>query len=258
MEEKLILTERKDFIGIITVNRPEVRNALNKEAWRQLHEAFTELDNDDGIRVIILTGAGDKAFIAGADLSVLKTRSSVETFYGVNQKIVTDIETLSKPTIAMINGFCLGGGLEVAMACDIRVAGDSAKFGQTELNVGILPGCGGTQRLARYVGLGKARELIFTGKIITAQEAEQIGLVNCVVPQPVLLEKSLEMANAIAAKSPIVTRIAKLVVNRGIESDLTSGLQAELLAQSLVFSTEDHLEGINAFLEKREPKFTGK
>ena len=258
MEEKLIITERKGFIGIITVNRPEVRNALNKEAWKQLHEAFTELDGDDGIRVIILTGAGDKAFIAGADLNALKTRSSVETFGGVNQKIVTDIEMVSKPTIAMINGFCLGGGLEVAMVCDIRIAGDGAKLGQTELNVGILPGCGGTQRLARYVGLGKAKELIFTGKIITAQEAERIGLVNCVVPQNELLEKTLEMANSIAVKSPIVTKIAKLIVNRGIESDLASGLQAELLAQSLVFSTEDHLEGINAFLEKREPKFIGK
>ena len=258
MEEKLILTEKNGFIGTITVNRPEVRNALNREAWQQLHEAFTELDRDDGIRVIILTGAGDKAFIAGADLNVLKTRSSVETFYGVNQKIVTDIEIVRKPTIAMINGFCLGGGLEVAMACDIRIAGDNARLGQTELNVGILPGCGGTQRLARHVGLGKAKELIFTGKIISAQEAEQIGLVNCVAPQSGLLEKTLEMAQAIAAKSPVVTKIAKLIINRGIESDLSSGLQAELLAQSFVFSTEDHLEGINAFLEKREPKFIGK
>ena len=162
----IILVEKKDFVGTITVNRPDVRNALNNEAWQGLHEAFIALDHDDDIRVIIVTGAGDKAFIAGADVNVLKTRSSVETFYGKNSRIVTDIEMVSKPTIAMINGFCLGGGLEVAMACDIRIAGDDAKLGQTELNVGILPGAGGTQRLARYVGLGKAKELIFTGKII--------------------------------------------------------------------------------------------
>ncbi|MCL1941352.1 MAG: enoyl-CoA hydratase-related protein [Synergistaceae bacterium] len=255
---EFILTEKNGYIGTITVNRPDVRNALNKEAWLELRGAFTALDRDDEIRAIILTGAGEKAFIAGADLTVLKTRSSVETFYGVNQQIVTDIEMVSKPTIAMINGYCLGGGLEVAMACDIRIASDDAKLGQTELNVGILPGCGGTQRLARYVGLGKAKELIFTGKLISAQEAEQLGLVNCVVPKSELLAKTLEMVQAIAAKSPIIVKIAKLVINRGAESDLASGLQAELLAQSLAFSTEDHLEGINAFLEKREPKFNGK
>ncbi|MCL1874970.1 MAG: enoyl-CoA hydratase-related protein [Synergistaceae bacterium] len=255
---EFIFTEKKGFVGTITVNRPEVRNALNKEAWQELHEAFIALDKDDEIRVIILTGAGDKAFIAGADLNALKTRSSVETFNGVNQHIVTAIESVSKPTIAMINGFCLGGGLEVAMACDIRIASEEAKFGQTELNVGILPGCGGTQRLARLVGVGKAKELVFTGKIIFAEEAEKIGLVNCVAPISDLEAKTLEIARAIAAKSPIIMKIAKLVINRGIESDLLSGLQAELLAQSLAFSTEDHLEGINAFLEKREPKFKGK
>ncbi len=152
----------------------------------------------------------------------------------------------------------LKGELEVAMACDIRVASEDAKLGQTELNVGILPGGGGTQRLARYVGLGKAKEMIFTGKIISAQEAEKIGLVNCVVPQKELLEETLGIARAMAAKSPIVMKVAKWVVNRGVESDLASGLQAEVLGQSFVFSTDDHLEGINAFLEKREPKFTGR
>jgi len=253
-----ILVEKKGFVGTITVNRPEVRNALNKEAWQGLHEAFAALDRDDDIRVIVVTGAGDKAFIAGADVNVLKERSPVETFYGKNSQVVTDIEMVSKPTIAMINGFCFGGGLEVAMGCDIRIASDDAKLGQTELNVGILPGAGGTQRLARYVGLGKAKELIFTGKIISAQEAEQIGLVNCVVPKGELLAKTMEMAESIAAKSPIVTKVAKLVINRGAESDLKSGLQAELLGQSFVFSTDDHLEGLSAFLEKREPKFTGK
>jgi enoyl-CoA hydratase len=258
MESNFILTEKKDSVGIITVNRPEVRNALNKEAWRQLHEAFASFEADDEVKVIIVTGAGDKAFIAGADLNVLKTRSSVETFNGKNSQFVTDIEKTSKPTIAMVNGFCLGGGLEVAMACDIRIASDDAKFGQTELNVGILPGCGGTQRLSRIVGLSKAKELIFTGKVISAQEAEKIGLINQIVPKSELLTETLKMAESIAAKSPIVLKVAKAVVNRGFEGDLTSGLQAELLAQSFVFSTDDHLEGIEAFLEKREAKFTGK
>ena len=254
----MILIEKKDFVGTITINRPEVRNALNKEAWQGLHEAFIALDRDDDIRVIVVTGAGDKAFIAGADINFLKTRTSIETFYNKIPHIVTDIEMVSKPTIAMINGFCFGGGLEVAMACDIRIACDDAKLGQTELNVGILPGAGGTQRLPRLVGLGKAKEMIYTGKAISAQEAEQIGLVNCVVPKSELPAKTLEMAQAIAAKSPIVIKTAKLVINRGFESDLKSGLQSELLAQSFVFSTDDHLEGLNAFLEKREPKFVGK
>lgn len=258
MENNFILREKKDSVGIITINRPEVRNALNKEAWYQLREAFAAFDADDEVRVIIVTGAGDKAFIAGADLNMLKVRTSVETFNGKNQQIVTDIEMTSKPTIAMVNGFCLGGGLEVAMACDIRIASDDSKFGQTELNVGFLPGCGGTQRLPRLVGLSKAKELIFTGKLISAQEAEKIGLVNQVVPKSELLAETLKMAESIAAKSSIILKIAKAVVNRGYESDLASGLQAELLGQSLAFSTDDRMEGINAFLEKREPKFTGK
>jgi enoyl-CoA hydratase len=257
MESNFIIREVKDSVGIVTINRPEVRNALNKEAWRQLGEAFAAFESDEEVRVIIVTGAGEKAFVAGADLNVLKTRTAVETFNGENQRIVNGIEATSKPTIAMVNGFCLGGGLEVAMACDIRIASDDAKFGQPELNVGILPACGGTQRLSRLVGLSKAKELIFTGKLISAQEAEKIGLVNQVVPKNELLAETLKMAGSIAAKSPIILKIAKAVINRGFESDLASGLQAELLAQSLAFSTNDHVEGIEAFLEKREPKFTG-
>ena len=168
MSENVILVEKtgnNGAVGIITINRPEVRNALNNETWLQLHAAFQSLDNDPDTRVIIVTGAGDKAFVAGADLNMLKTRSAVETFCGEIPKFVKNVEALSKPTIAMINGFALGGGLELAMACDIRIASDDAKFGQTETNVGILPGYGGSQRLSRLVGLGKAKELIFTGKI---------------------------------------------------------------------------------------------
>jgi enoyl-CoA hydratase len=261
MSENVILVEKSGdngAVGIITINRPEVRNALNNETWQHLHAAFMSLDNDPDTRVIIVTGAGDKAFVAGADLNMLKTRSAVETFCGEIPKFVKNVEALSKPTIAMINGFALGGGLELAMACDIRIASDDAKFGQTETNVGILPGYGGSQRLSRLVGLGKAKELIFTGKIISAQEADKIGLVNQVVPKSELLAQTLKMANDIAAKSPIITRTAKLIINRGAESDLDSGLVMERLAQSFAFSTEDHLEGINSFLEKRPAQFTGK
>jgi enoyl-CoA hydratase len=257
MPGQTILVEKKDGIGTITVNRPQVRNALNKEAWEAMVDAFQALDKDSGIRVIIITGAGDKAFIAGADLNALKARSSVETFFGENTAFVSSIEAVSKPTIAMINGFALGGGLEVAMACDIRIASADAKLGQTEINVGILPGAGGTQRLSRLVGLGKARELIFTGKIITASEAKEIGLINQVADKEKLGAATWEIARNIAAKSPIIIKAAKLVVNKGFDSDLSSGLKLETMAQSFVFSTKDHLEGINAFLEKRAPEFTG-
>jgi len=257
MTEQLILTEKSEGIGKITINRPEVRNALNKEAWVHLSKAFADLDEDQDVRVIVITGAGDKAFVAGADLNALKQRSPVETFNGESPRLVLGIENTSKPTIAMINGFCLGGGLEVAMACDIRIASEDAKLGQTELNVGILPGAGGTQRLPRLVGLGKAKELIFTGKIISAQEAMQIGLVNLVVAKEALLEQTMQMAKSIAAKSPLVTKVAKLVINKGFDADLASGLKIETLAQSFVFSSKDHMEGIDAFLEKRAPNFSG-
>lgn len=257
MDGQVVLTEKKDGIGIITINRPEVRNALNKEAWELLSKAFSDFDKDDDVRVIVVTGAGDKAFVAGADLNALKQRSAVQTFYGESPQFVLGIENVSKPTIAMVNGFCLGGGLEVAMACDIRIVSDDAKLGQTELNVGILPGAGGTQRLSRLVGLGKAKELVFTGKIISAQDAERIGLVNQVVPKAELLKETMDMAKSIAAKSPIVAKVAKTVINKGYDADLASGLKIEVLAQSFVFSTKDHMEGIDAFLEKRAPSFTG-
>ncbi|MDR2005800.1 MAG: enoyl-CoA hydratase/isomerase family protein [Acidaminococcales bacterium] len=258
MTENCILTEKKDSVGLITVNRPKVRNALNNQAWEELHAAFLSLEKDAAVRVVIVTGAGDKAFVAGADLNMLKERSSVETFCGAIPGFARDIANLRKPTIAMINGFALGGGLELAMACDIRIASDDAQFGQTEANVGILPGYGGTQRLARLIGLGRAKELVFTGRIISAPEAEKIGLVNRVVPKAELWAETMKMAESIAAKSPLITRAAKLVMNSGAESDLPGALDLELFAQSFAFSTQDHLEGINAFLEKREARFTGK
>lgn len=256
--DSAILVERKDKVGVITINRPEVRNALDKNTWRLLSNAFAELGNDPTIAVIIVTGAGEKTFVAGADLNSLKVRSSVETLYGETPSIVAAIENNVKPTIAVINGFALGGGLELAMACDIRICSKTAKLGQTEINVGILPGAGGTQRLSRLVGPAKAKEMIFTGKIITAEEAEKIGLVNCVVEPQELMDKALTMAKEIADKSSITLQVAKQVVNQGLNTDLTTGLMLEKLAQSFVFGTEDRMEGIAAFLEKRPPKFKGK
>lgn len=255
--EKAILIERHKKIGLIIINRPQVRNALDLRTWNMLLDAFVELDNDKEITAIVVTGTGDKAFVAGADLNTLKDRSAVETFYGEIPSIAAKIERIKKPTIAAINGFALGGGLELAMCCDIRVCSDQAKLGQTEINVGILPGAGGTQRLSRLVGVGKAKELIYTGKLISAQMAMTIGLVNEVVPQSELLAAALSMANDIAAKSPIVLQIAKRVITAGVDTDLASGLTIELMAQSFVFSTDDHLEGICAFLEKRSPDFKG-
>jgi len=256
--ESEILVERQDKVGIITINRPEVRNALDKKSWHLLNDAFAELGNDPTINVIVVTGAGEKTFVAGADLNSLKARSAVETMYGETPMIVTAIENNAKPTIAAINGYALGGGLELAMSCDIRICSRTAKLGQTEINVGILPGAGGTQRLSRLVGPAKAKELIFTGKTITAEEAEKIGLVNCVVEPQELMKKVLAMANDMAGKSSLTLQVAKQVVNQGLNTNLSAGLMLEKLGQSFVFGTEDRMEGITAFLEKRSPIFKGK
>lgn len=252
-----VLITKEGKTGIITINRPEVRNALDKPTFQAMHDAFQQLDEDPDIRVIIVTGAGNKSFVAGADLNTLKVRSTAETFRAFNTKVLSEIEAVTKPTIAAINGFAFGGGLELALACDLRICSKTAKLGQTELNVGILPGAGGTQRLTRLVGLGKAKELIFTGKALTAEEACQIGLVNAVVEPEQLMESALEMARQIADKSPLILALAKLVVNEGSNSDLHTALAIERLGQTATFGTDDHLEGISAFLEKRKPDFKG-
>lgn len=257
MSDKLLVNIEEN-IALVTINRPEVRNALDKETWGLLRETFTSLDNDPNVRVIIITGAGEKAFVAGADLNSLKVRTVLETMDSENNAIVRVIEKVSKPTIAAINGFCFGAGCEIAQACDIRIASENAKLGQTELNVGILPGGGGTQRLRNLVGQGKAMEMILTGDPISADEAYRIGLVNKVVPIENLIDETMKMAKKIAAKSPIVLKLAKRTVQNGADVPIDIGLLLEVLSQSVVFSTEDHLEGINAFLEKRTPEYSGK
>ena len=258
MEYKNLIVEKEMNLAIITVNRPEVRNALNTDTWRELDTLVTELGHEPDISVVIITGAGEKAFVAGADLNSLRERTSLETFWSENQNIMTRWANMDKVTIAAINGFALGGGCELALACDIRIASEKAKLGQPELNLAILPGAGGTQRMLRLVGPGKTKELILTGDIISAQEALSIGLVNKVVSPDQLMNAVREMAKKILAKGPLAVKVAKSVINWGGSTDLHAGLIIERLAQAVLFSTEDRKEGVNAFLEKRNPNYQGK
>ncbi len=263
MEYKnIIYTSGKNKgIAKITINRPEVRNALNTATRQELRNAIEEIKKDSSVRVVIITGAGEKAFISGADITAFKdaTPITIEEYAStVAQQLFTDIESLSVPTIAMIKGFCLGGGVELAMCCDIRIASENAKFGQPEINLGIFPGAGGTQRLPRLIGWGKAKELIYTGKIIDAVEAEKIGLVDKVVPPERLEEEAEQLAETIASKSPLIIKLVKKVINRGLYTDLAAGLDYEKANFALCFATEDHIEGVTAFLEKRKPEFKGK
>lgn len=258
MSYRNLIVTREQNLAVVTINRPEVRNALNIETWREIKRFVDELERDEDIQVVIITGAGDKAFVAGADVNSLKERTMEETFRGEAPGILNRWAGMDKITIAAINGFAFGGGCELAMACDIRIASDNAKMGQPELNLGFLPGAGGTQRLARLVGEGKAKELILTGDVIDSLEALRIGLVNKVVPANELMNAAREMADKIFKKGPLAVKFAKAVISGGLNTDLQSGLLIEKLAQTVLFGTEDHSEGINAFLEKRQPNYKGK
>jgi enoyl-CoA hydratase len=259
MEYKNILLEKDGHIALLTINRPEVRNALDPQTWAEIRSAIRECKFDKDVRVVIITGAGGKAFASGADIRSLRERETLEVLKSEAQESLNDIENLDKPVIAAIDGFALGGGCELAMACDIRIATSRSKLGQPEVNLGIIPGAGGTQRLQRLVGMGKAKELIFTGDIISAQEAKEIGLVNKVVEQPEdLMPAAKEMAQKIIAKAPVAVGLAKLAINVGANTDINSGLLFERFAQTIAFSTEDRIEGTTAFLEKRKAVFKGK
>jgi enoyl-CoA hydratase len=258
---KNVLFEMAEGIATIVINRPEKRNALNRETRLELIEIMEEIKRDPKIRVLILTGAGDKAFISGSDINELKEMTPLEMYNFVTtlaQKLYTDLGNLDIPVIAMINGLCLGGGCELAVACDIRIAADAAKFGQPEVLLGIIPGGGATQRLPRLIGMGRAKELIYTGNLIDAKEAERIGLVNKVVPQEKLKEEVMSLARNIAEKSPVILRMAKKAINGSSESTLNMGLSYEAMVECLCFSTEDRKEGMDAFFEKRKPRFWGK
>jgi len=254
-----ILLDRRDRVAVITINRPEKRNALNIQTRAEGAAALDELRADDSVRVVIFTGAGDKAFIAGADIAEFAERTAIsQREIMLERGLFNAVDTFPKPIIAMVNGYCLGGGCEVALACDIRVASEKASFGQPEINLGIIPGGGGTQRLTRLVGEGKAMEMILTGEIIDAHTAFSLGLVNHVVPADQLEAKTMEIANRIADKSPIALRLAKEAIRLASRSNLDEGLRREVDLFALCFSSEDKDEGVKAFLEKRKAEFKGK
>src|SRR5712675_887789 len=255
-----VLYETKGAIAYVTLNRPKVLNALNQQTWEELRAAFSNARDDAGVRGVILTGAGDKAFIAGADIGELARITAVEaersSTYG--QDVLNLIENLGKPVIAAINGFALGGGCETAMACTIRIAAENARFGQPEVKLGIIPGYGGTQRLPRLVGKGRALQLILTGDLIDAHEAYRIGLVNEVVPAADLISRCEAILKQIDANAPLAIRYAIDAVNEGVDTDLSSGLKLEAKYFTLAAGTDDRKEGTSAFVQKRAPQFQGK
>lgn len=254
-----ILTEDRGSVRIISINRPEKLNALNKATIQELHTAFADAGSDKNIRVIILTGAGEKAFVAGADISEFAHFSAEEgrALAGEGQRILFDfVEQLEKPVIAAVNGFALGGGLELAMSCHIRIASDNAKMGLPEVSLGVIPGYGGTQRLPRLIGKGRASQLIFSAEMISAAQAEQWGLVNKTVPQAELLEEAMKLADKISRNSPAAIAHAIRSVNAGFEAG-RSGFAYEVEQFGSTFATEDFKEGTTAFLEKRKPNFSG-
>jgi len=254
MDLKNIILEKEDGIATITFNRPDALNALNNETRLEFRNAMSDIQKDDDIKVVIVTGAG-RAFIAGSDIKELKNTTPLEA-HNIT-RLGEIIENLEKPVIAAVNGFALGGGCEIAMACDIIIASEKAKFGQPEINIGVIPGGGGTQRLQRIVGVHKAKELVFTGDIIDAKEAERIGFVNKVVPADKLETIVKEIAKKIAGKSSAAIKLAKAAINRGMRTNLETGLEYEKELYSLSLTTEDKAEGIAAFIEKREPKYKG-
>ncbi|MBI2266110.1 MAG: enoyl-CoA hydratase/isomerase family protein [Armatimonadetes bacterium] len=257
---KNLILSQDDMMGVITINRPQVMNALDDATIAELSQAVDQMDRDPSIRVIVLTGGGEKSFIAGADITELRKVTPLE---GVAKSerghaLLLKLESIGKPVIAAINGYALGGGCELAMACDIRIASEKAKFGQPEVNLGIIPGYGGTQRLPRLVGKGRALELIMTGDSVDAEEAYRIGLVNKVVPPEKLMSTCKEMAANIAEKGPAAIALAKKAVHVGMSMGLEDGCRYELLQFGVCCATEDKQEGLSAFLQKRKPDFKGR
>ncbi|MBM3904409.1 MAG: enoyl-CoA hydratase/isomerase family protein [Thaumarchaeota archaeon] len=248
----LVTTSKANGIATVKINRPDKLNAMNTDVAHELVSVFTQLDTDNDVKVIILTGEGEKAFSAGADIEYMSKISADESveYAKLGQLVTNTIELVSKPTIAAVNGFALGGGCEVAMSCDIRIAADTARMGQPEVTIGIPPGWGGTQRLMRIVGIAKAKELVYTGKMIKADEALQIGLVNQVVPLASLMEETMKMANQIAANSVSGVKMSKIAINKGRNADLDTGLGIELLAWRNCFTDPDREQRMTAFVNK--------
>lgn len=245
-------------VAVFTIDRQAVRNALNEDCWKELDHFIDYAEHDEAIRLIVITGAGEKAFIAGADVNMIKSRTSVSALEGLAQGVLKKLENCGKPSIAAVNGYAFGGGCEVALACDIRIASPNARFGLPELGLGILPGSGGTQRLAKLIGLGRAKEMILTGRAITAEEALQYGLVTKVVDQDRLMEAITEEAKAILSKGPLAVRLAKRIINASMSTDQDAGMLLELLSYSILVGSADKTEGVDAFLQKRTANFTGR
>ena len=258
MEYQKLIVERQDGIGVIRINHPDALNALNTLVLSELGKAFDAFAADKSVEVVVLTGEG-RAFVAGADIAEMSAMTAQEgkAFGRLGADVFRKIEMMPQPVIAAVNGFALGGGCELAMACDIRIASSKAKFGQPEVGLGITPGFSGTQRLPRLVGLGKAKELIYTAAVIPADEACRIGLVNRVVEPGALMDEALALAAAIASKARLAVRYAKEAINRGIETDIETGIDMETSLFGLCFATHDQKEGMAAFLQKRKPDFTG-
>jgi enoyl-CoA hydratase len=255
-----VLYERRGDIAYVTVNRPKVLNALNSSTWADLDVAFRQAGADDAVRGVILTGAGDKAFIAGADITELARMSAVdaERSSRVGQQVLDHIENLGKPVVAAINGFALGGGCETALACTLRIAVETAQFGQPEVKLGLLPGGGGTQRLPRLIGKGRALQIILSGEMVGARDAYRIGLVNEIVAAADLMPRAEAILRAIAANAPIAVKFALSAVNKGLETSQSEGLALEASYFGLCAGTADKTEGTSAFVEKRAPQFHGR
>lgn len=244
--------------ALISINRPEVMNALNMEVRKEILRVLDLAEIDDSVRALVLTGVGDKAFSAGADIKMFQTMTpfAVREYLKITNGASNRLENFPKPVIAAVNGYAIGGGLELAMSCDIIIASENAKFGQGEINVGIIPGVGGTQRLPRLVGVKKAKEMIFTGDLIDAKTSQEIGLVNAVVPKTELMNSVEALVAKLVSKSPLVLRLAKDALNRSV-AGLNDGLDYESTLFALCFASSDQKEGANAFLEKRKPNFKG-
>ncbi|MDX6447429.1 MAG: enoyl-CoA hydratase [Blastocatellia bacterium] len=255
-----VLYEKRGATAYVTVNRPKVLNALNHRTWADLRTAFEDARRDAAVRGVIVTGAGGKAFIAGADIGELATLTAVEAEDSTRdgQAVLDLIENLGKPVIAAVNGFALGGGCETAMACTIRIASENAKFGQPEVRLGIIPGAGGTQRLPRLIGKGRALKLILSGEIINAEEAHRIGLINEVVPSPDLITRAEAILAEINSNAPLAVKFSLEAVNQGLETSQSEGLLLEASLFAICAASEDKREGTSAFLEKRAPQFHGR
>ncbi|HAA09949.1 MAG TPA: crotonase [Syntrophomonas sp.] len=253
-----LIVDKSERTAIVTINRPKVLNALNKDTLVEMLEVVQVLEQDNEVDVVVITGAGDRAFVAGADIAYMQNLSAMEgrAFGILGNRVFRSIEQMSKPVIAAVNGFALGGGCELAMCCDFRLASNNARFGQPEVGLGITPGFGGTQRLPRLVGPGMAKQLLFTGQTIDAEEALRIGLVNMVTEPEALMDQVMSIAKKICQQAQLAVRLCKSAVNEGMQSDIDRGITIEADAFGLCFSTQDQKEGMQAFIEKRKPQFT--